>query len=116
MRAMRIWQVEFHPEMAAEFDGLSEAVQDVLLAQAKLLATIGPTLGRPAVDTLKGSKIANLKELRFPADGGVWRVAFAFDGQRVAVLLAAGDKAGVSEARFYKVLIAKAEQRWRTWK
>lgn len=109
------WQVTFHPEMAEDFNGLSEAVQDVLLAHAKLLEAIGPTLGRPAVDTLKGSKIANLKELRFTADGGVWRVAFAFDGRRIAVLLAGGDKAGVSEARFYRVLIAKAEQRWRTW-
>jgi hypothetical protein len=109
------WQVTFHPEMANDFTGLSEEVQDALLAHAKLLEAIGPTLGRPAVDTLKGSKIANLKELRFTADGGVWRVAFAFDGRRIAVLLAGGDKAGVSEARFYRALIAKAEHRWRTW-
>ena len=109
------WQVTFHPEMAEDFSTLSREVQISMAATLRLLEAGGPTLGRPTVDTLKGSKVANLKELRFMADGGVWRVAFAFDGQRIAVLLAAGDKAGVSEARFYRTLIARAEQRWRTW-
>jgi hypothetical protein len=88
------WDVQFHPELAAEFAAMAEAVQDELLAHAGLLAEFGPILGRPAVDTLKGSAVANLKELRFTADGGVWRVAFAFDRNRIAVLLAAGDKSG----------------------
>lgn len=109
------WQVTFHPEMAEDFEVLAAEVQDAMLVQIRLLGTIGPTLGRPTVDTLKGSKIANLKEMRFAAGGGAWRVAFAFDGERIAVLLAAGDKASVSEARFYRGLISKAEQRWRTW-
>lgn len=69
----------------------------------------GPSLGRPAVDTVKGSRIANLKELRFSALGGVWRVAFAFDRRRIAVLLVAADKRGKSESRFYRNLIAAAE-------
>lgn len=109
------WQVTFHPDMAADFDGLSETVQDALLVQVRILEAVGPTLGRPTVDSLKGSTVANLKELRFAADGGAWRVAFAFDGRRIAILLAAGDKSGVSEKRFYRTLIARAEQRWRTW-
>ncbi len=91
------------------------AVRVELLAHAGLIAEFGPTLGRTAVDTLKGSAIANLKELRFGADGGIWRVAFAFDGRRVAVLLAAGDKRGQGQARFYKALISLAERRWATW-
>lgn len=110
------WRVALHPEMVEEVEGFSRELQICLAATLRLLEAIGPTLGRPNVDTLKGSKIANLKELRFTADGGVWRVAFAFDGNRVAVLLAAGDKAGVSEARFYKMLITTAERRWRTWR
>jgi hypothetical protein len=65
-----------------------------------MLRDHGPQLGRPYVDTLKGSKFANMKELRFTADGGVWRVAFAFDLRREAILLVAGDKSGVSESRF----------------
>lgn len=55
-----------------------------------------------------------MKELRFQADNGVWRVAFAFDPQRKAVLLVAGNKSGVSERRFYRQLIQKADERFDT--
>ena len=106
------WTIEFHPEFESEFDELSEAVQDELLAQLKLLSEFGPTLGRPRVDTLNGAKHANLKELRFDADGGVWRVAFAFDPNRAGILLVAGDKSGGSERAFYKQLIKKADKRF----
>lgn len=82
------------------------------LTHAQLLEHFGPQLGRPRVDTLKGSRHSNMKELRFDAGGGVWRVAFAFDPNRKAILLIAGDKAGVSERRFYRQLIAKADQRF----
>lgn len=53
-----------------------------------------------------------MKELRFKADDGVWRVAFAFDPRRCAVLLVAGDKSGVSQRLFYRRLIAKADARY----
>ena len=53
-----------------------------------------------------------MKELRFKADDGVWRVAFAFDPIRCAVLLVAGDKSGVSQRLFYRRLIAKADARY----
>ena len=86
------WSVRLHPDFEEELDALPVAVQDELLAQAKRLISFGPTLGRPRVDTLNGSRHANMKELRFSADRGVWRVAFAFDPKREAVLLAAGDK------------------------
>lgn len=49
-----------------------------------MLEAFGPQLGRPKVDTLTGSKHANMKELRFDAADGVWRVAFAFDPERTA--------------------------------
>jgi hypothetical protein len=78
------WQVEFHDAFQPEFETFAEPVQDALLAYLHRLQEFGPALGRPAVDTIKGSRIANLKELRFDADGGVWRVLFAFDGRRVA--------------------------------
>ena len=106
------WEVGFDPAFDPEFDTLPSAVQDELLAQAKLLETFGSTLGRPRVDTLNGSRHANMKELRFQADNGVWRVAFAFDPQRKAVLLVAGNKSGVSERRFYRQLIEKADERF----
>jgi len=106
------WEVVFHGEFEPEFDGLLEEVQEELLAQAKLLQQFGPQLGRPRADTLNGSRHANMKELRFDAAGGVWRVAFAFDPKRKAVLLACGDKSGGSEKRFYRQLIEKADARF----
>lgn len=106
------WEVVFHDSFAAEFYELAGAVQDELLAHALLLETFGPQLKRPRADTLNGSKHANMKELRFDADGGAWRAAFAFDPERKAILLVAGDKTGVSQKRFYRRLIARADERF----
>jgi hypothetical protein len=106
------WVVEFYDDFEPEFFGLEPGVQEALLAVAKLLADYGPQLGRPYADTLKGSKHANMKELRFDASDGEWRVAFAFDPQRQAILLVAGDKSGGSQKRFYRQLIAKADKRF----
>jgi hypothetical protein len=107
------WSVYFHPKFKAEFDELTEAVQDGLVASLAPLEEFGPALGRPDVDTLKDSRYANMKELRFRAGGGVWRVAFAFDPRRNAILLVAGDKSGVGERTFYVRLIDKADRRYR---
>lgn len=106
------WNVGFHDAFDKEFDGLPEAVQDAIYAAASLLERVVPSLKRPHVDTLNGSKHANMKELRCNAGDGVWRIAFAFDPDRKAVLLTAGDKAGVNERRFYRKLIAKADKRF----
>jgi hypothetical protein len=106
------WTVEFADEFDAEFDELSESVQDELLAQARVIERFGPAAKRPRVDTLNGSKHSNMKELRFDADGGAWRIAFAFDPRRRAVLLVGGDKSGVSEKRFYKRLVKMADERY----
>ena len=91
---------------------MAEALQDELLAHARLLAEFGPNLGRPTVDTLKESRYANMKELRFSWLGGVWRVAFAFDPKRQAILLVGGDKGGANQRRFYKHLIRVADERF----
>ena len=106
------WEVILHGEFEPEFDALPEPVQDELLARARLLQQFGPQLGRPWADTLKGSRHANMKELRFDAADGVWRVAFAFDPNRKAIVLACGDKSGGSEKRFYRQLIEKADIRF----
>lgn len=106
------WEVLFHEEFEPEFNALPEDVQDELLAHAKLLQQFGLQLGRPRADTVKGSRHANMKELRFDAADGVWRVAFAFDPNRKAILLVCGDKSGGSEKRFYRQLIEKADSRF----
>jgi hypothetical protein len=106
------WIVEIGDELEPEFNHLHEDVRTEILALARLLQRFGPQLGRPRADTLYGSRHANMKELRFSAADGEWRVAFAFDPARKAIFLAAGDKSGVSEKRFYKRLVAKADKRF----
>lgn len=108
------WTVEFHEEFEAEFEAMDEDVQDELLAAAKAVQMLGPVAGRPYVGTLRESRHANMKELRFAAKDGaqVWRAAFAFDPERRAIILVAGDKQGVSERLFYKRLITKADDRF----
>lgn len=106
------WNVEFHPDFLTEFREYSMNVQDNILAKSLLIEIMGPQLGRPHVDTLKNSRHANMKELRLDVDDGVWRVAFAFDPERKAVLLVAGNKAGGSAKLFYQDLIRKADRRF----
>ena len=106
------WDVEIGDEFEPEFKELAEDVRTEIFAHARLLQQFGPQLGRPRVDTLNDSRHANMKELRFSAADGEWRVAFAFDTKRSAILLVAGDKSGSSEKRFYRRLIAKADGRF----
>jgi hypothetical protein len=106
------WVVKFHRDFEPEFDALPKNVRKKLIARASLLETFGSELGRPYVDTLNGSQHSNMKELRFKVADGVWRVAFAFDLKRNAILLVAGDKSGDSESRFYTQLIKTADARF----
>jgi hypothetical protein len=105
------WTVSLHPDFDAELQKLDQSVQEEFAAQIITLAEFGPTLARPTVDTLNGSKHANMKELRFTMDG-VWRFCFAFDPTKKAIVLCGGDKQGVASQRFYKSLIKKADDRY----
>ena len=98
------WTVEIGDEFWPEFQELPEDVQSEILALSRLLQQLGPQLGRPRVDTLKDSRHANMKELRFDAADGVWRVAFAFDPRRKALLLVAGDKAFPDDGSFKEAI------------
>ncbi len=106
------WVVEFGDEFDVEFEQLSEDVKSSLIQHLNLLKIYGPQLSRPYADTLNGSIYPNMKELRFNAEDGVWRVAFAFDPQRQAIVLVAGDKAGQNQRKFYKQLIDSADRRY----
>ena len=106
------WEVRLHSAFEDEVLALERDVRVALFAATKLLADFGPQLGRPHADTLKGSRHANMKELRFEAADGEWRAAFAFDPERKAIMLVAGDKSGGSQKRFYRSLISKADLRF----
>jgi hypothetical protein len=106
------WMVVYHEEYLAELRAESEAVQDAVFAIAEMLKHSGPQLKRPYADTLNGSDYPNMKELRITLPDGEWRVAYAFDPKRKAIVLNGGSKSGVNEKLFYKNLISIADRRY----
>lgn len=91
---------------------LDQASYELVIAAIELLGEIGPQLGRPLVDTVVGSRHKNMKELR-PGSAGrsELRVLFAFDPERQAILLVAGDKAG-NWTKWYRTNIPIADDRF----
>lgn len=105
------WQVLLDADFKAWLLEQEQNAQTAIFAHIGLLKAFGPTLGRPQVDTLKGARLSNLKELRVQYQGEPWRVLFVFDPKRRAILLVGGSKQG--DARWYKKAISLAEQRYR---
>ncbi|MEZ5176615.1 MAG: type II toxin-antitoxin system RelE/ParE family toxin [Acidimicrobiia bacterium] len=93
---------------------LTEKQQDELTGRIELLERHGPGLGRPVVDTITGSSLANLKELRARSEGSDLRVLFVFDPLRRAVLLLGGDKSG-QWTKWYQRAIPRAEMRYQEY-
>jgi hypothetical protein len=97
------------PECQGWLDSLPSADRVGILQDAILLQAFGPQLGRPHVDTMKGSKHPNMKELRSRHAGHQYRTFFAFDPKQRAILLLGGDKVGQDERRFYQSLVKRAD-------
>jgi hypothetical protein len=112
------WTVILLDEVEEWFMELVETdpeTADLVAAAIDLLEQEGPSLGRPAVDRIKGSKLHNMKELRPGSSGQTEvRMLFVFDPLRQAVILACGDKAG-AWSDWYKVNIPTAEDRYAKW-
>ena len=106
------WIVEYHAEYLAELKNEPRPVRVAVIAAAGLLQQLDPLLSRPRVDTLNGSSYPNMKELRITLPDGEWRVAFAFDPTRKAILLTGGSKSGSSQRKFYERLIQVADRRF----
>jgi hypothetical protein len=102
-----MWDVEFTDEFRDWWDSLNEAEQDAVSRGVDKLELLGPALGRPAVDTIKGSRHPNMKELRTQHAGRPLRTFFAFDPRRTAILLIGGDKTG--DTRFYERIVPQAD-------
>ena len=109
MKSGKEWTLESTGEFLEWFASQAESVREAVRAYVKLLLTKGSSLGRPYVDTLKGSRYPNLKELRVQALGRKYRIAFIFTVDRVCLLLTGDVKGGPEDKRFYKKLIAEAE-------
>lgn len=107
------WSIELSDEFAAWYAALSEGETESVNFSVDLLEKAGPTLGRPHVDTLKGTSIPNLKELRVQHRGRPLRILFAFDPRRVGYLILGGDKTGNDD--WYATLVPKAEAIYRKY-
>ena len=104
------WEVETTDEYDAWFLKQNANGQASIQMLVELLKIYGPQLPRPYADTLKGSKLSNLKELRPKATASVFRIAFLFNKKRSAILLIGGDKKGKDEKLFYRNFIKQAEE------
>lgn len=106
------WTVIMHPAVSEWLTTLDDDTYQQVIAAVRELRDEGPALSRPLADTLKGSRHKNMKELRPGSSGrSKVRVLFAFDRQRQAILLVAGDKAGNWD-RWYKQMIPLADDRF----
>lgn len=112
------WELYLTQEVDTWLDGLSndeiETYRQVVAA-IEVLAQVGPSLGRPLVDRVKGSRVHGMKELRPGSAGNTEiRLLFVFDPWRSAILLVAGDKSG-NWSNWYRTAIPKAEKLYETY-
>jgi hypothetical protein len=112
---MADWRIETTDEYDVWFLEQGKDEQVSIRTKVELLAEYGPQLSRPHADTLKGSKLSNLKELRAQSLHHIFRIAFLFDTERKAILLIGGDKKGKNEKQFYRTLIKQAEEIYRLY-
>lgn len=107
------WELYLTDEVDEWLDHLAVSDREsygLVVAGIEVLAEVGPNLGRPLVDRIKGSRLHNLKELRPGSSGSSeMRILFTFDPWRSAILLVAGDKAG-NWSTWYQQVIPRAEQ------
>jgi hypothetical protein len=101
------YTVNFSAEFREWWNPLGRDLKQDILRTVRLLEEYGPNLSRPHADTLTGSKLKNLKELRVQHRGEPYRILFAFDPKREAWLLIGGNKAG--DKKWYKQMIPLAE-------
>ena len=102
------WPVEYTDEFEAWWESLTEAEQEDVAAKVILLQRLGPALPRPHSDVVRASRHSNMKELRIQHAGRPYRVLYAFDPRRSAILLIGGDKTG--NDRWYEIFVPRAER------
>ena len=105
---MVTWEVEYADEFEDWWNDLSEDEQESVLSYVRLLEAKGINLGSPQSSDIKGSKHGNMRELRVQHGGDPYRVFYAFDPRRVAMLLIGGCKAG--DDRFYEQYVPWADE------
>ncbi len=103
-----MWEIEASDEFLSWYLVLTDDETLSVNRSVEMLEQAGPALGRPHAETLKGSKIPNLKELRVQHQGRPLRILFVFDPRRVGYLILGGDKTGRED--WYLTFIPQAEK------
>lgn len=107
-RKHEIWNVEYTDEFGEWWNTLDEDEQDDVRAFVELLATHGPNLEYPYSSKINGSRHGHMRELRPQHKGRPYRVFYAFDSRRCAILLIGGDKTG--NDRWYERMVPIADR------
>ena len=102
------WDVEYTDEFEAWWNTLSEAEQESVDASVRLLEARGPALPFPHSSGIEMSKHSHMRELRVQHQGRPYRVLYAFDPRRAAILLIGGDKTG--DDRWYQANVPIADR------
>ncbi|OFZ51833.1 MAG: hypothetical protein A2381_00830 [Bdellovibrionales bacterium RIFOXYB1_FULL_37_110] len=105
-----MWNIKQTEEFQDWFEEANNLLQADVVENVEVLRQMGPHLGRPKADTIKGSTISNLKELRFMSGEKVIRLFYVFDPDRNGVLLVGGNKTGIGNKKFYQQMIDKCEK------
>jgi hypothetical protein len=101
------WTVEYTDELGVWWATLTESEQESVDASVRLLESRGPQLGFPHSSGIHGSRHAHLRELRIQHQGRPYRILYAFDPRRNAILLIGGDKTG--QDRWYEIFVPLAD-------
>jgi hypothetical protein len=102
------WEVEYTDEFEAWWDALTAEEQESVSATVELLERLGPDLRHPYSSGIEGSKHGRMRELRVQHQGRPFRVLYAFDPRRTAILLIGGDKTGNN--RWYEEFVPLADR------
>jgi len=102
------WEVEYSDTFGAWWGGLNGDEQESVAAHVGLLEEKGPHLGAPHSSDIKTSKHGHMRELRIQHQGDPYRVLYAFDPLRNAILLLGGNKAG--DDRWYEKNVPVADK------
>lgn len=102
------WEIEYTDEFEVWWAGLNETEQNAVAASVGQLEWLGPALGFPYSSGITTSKHDHLRELRVQHKGQPYRVLYAFDPRRTAILLIGGKKTG--DARWYETFVPLADK------
>lgn len=102
------WDVEYTEEFGTWWEGLDEGTQIAIDATVRLLEVKGPQLPFPHSSDVRGSRFGQMRELRIQHKGAPYRILYAFDPRRTAILLIGGNKGG--DDRWYEAYVPRADQ------